>query len=66
LHIVDCALGETSSSVPHAKQVIRRRSGAGASAARAGCRAARTSKCRPHALQYVEIAARDSGCRCPQ
>src|SRR5687768_898289 len=72
LHIVDCALGETSSSVLHLKHVtwrppLRAAGVLAAAAFAAGFLAASSMrKCCLHALQTVEYAAGGSGWECPQ
>src|SRR6266566_138773 len=66
LHIVDCALTATSSSVPHSKQANFLSSFGRSGARAAGLRTSWTRMYWPQCLQAVEMAARGSGCWWPQ
>src|SRR5204862_1772254 len=66
LHIVDCALTATCSSVPHSKQASFLSSFGRSGARAAGLRTSWTRMYWPQCLQAVEIAARGSGCWWPQ
>src|SRR5688572_10087034 len=66
LHMVDCALGETSSSVLHLKHVTWRPPLRAIGALAAGLPASSTRKCCLQLLQTVEYAAGGSSCVCPQ
>src|SRR5436190_9573287 len=66
LHMVDCAVGETSSTVLHLKHVTSRPPLRARGSFAGALPASWTRKCCLQPLQTVEYAAGGSSCVCPQ